>query len=80
MPDRIVVNIVYVPLEVALIPNGVFPIASLPQTIFPFGSAGKCNPLLPDGTCKAAFEHLPAARGIVIPRWERPQHCMQVIR
>jgi hypothetical protein len=75
MLDWIVVDIVYVPLEIALIPNGVFPIASLPQTILPFSGVGERNTLLPNGTCKAAFEHLPAAWEIAIPRWERP-HCM----
>ncbi len=59
-------DIVHVPLETALIPNDVFPIASLPQTIFSLGSVGKRNTSLPDGTGKATFEHLEAAREIVI--------------
>ena len=79
MLDWIVVDIVYAPLEIALIPNGVFPIASLPQAIFPFGRAVKRNTSLPDHTGKVAFEHLPAAREIIIPRWECP-YRMQVIR
>jgi len=56
MLDWIMVDIVHMSLEIAFIPNDRFPIASLPQEIFPFDSAGKRNTSLPGGACKVAKE------------------------
>jgi len=77
--DRIVMDIVHMPLKIIFVVDGMFPVTPLPQVIFSFSSVSKKNASLPNGACKAALESLPAAREIVIPGRERPYRT-QVIR
>ena len=72
-------TIFHMPLEIAPIQNGVFPVTLMQQVICSFGSASKRNAPVSDSAGEGALEHLPAAWEIVIPRWERP-YRMKVSR
>jgi hypothetical protein len=70
--DRIVVNIIHMPLEVVFVPNSVFPVTPLPEAILTLRVAGERNTLLYNCTREVAFDCLPAVRVRRVPTSSSP--------
>src|SRR5262245_56105143 len=76
--DRIVVDIVYVPLIVILVANGVLPKSRLPQRILA-ARVGPHSESLGGTAREQGLDLAPTARIVSVVRWQR-HHDMKMLR
>ena len=79
MLHGIVVDIIDVPLKVAVVADRVFPIAALPNSFFAlFQFARRTRSRCRDAAREVGFEEAPARRKISIALWEVPKSVEMV--
>jgi hypothetical protein len=80
MLDRIEVNVIAVPLEIAFISQSVFPISPLPDAAFVFAFAANRNSLAClDATREECLDQAPPRRVVRIS-WRQSPDSMQMVR
>lgn len=79
MLDRIEMNIIAMPLKIALVSQSVFPVASLPNTTLALALAASGNLLACLDTMREeCFDQPPSGRIIGVSRRERPDRVQMV--
>jgi hypothetical protein len=77
--DRIEVNVIAMPLEIALIPQGMFPVPPLPDAAFAFPLAAIRYPLAClDATREERLDQAPPRRIVCISRRQGPDSVQMV--
>ena len=73
MFDRIVVNVVDVPLKISVVADGMLPVPPLPESSFTSrGLAGRARRIFHKASRKPRFDHAPTQRVVCIARRQRP--------
>ena len=80
MFDRVVVNVINMPLVIPLVANRMFPITPLPDTAFAFAFTARRNVFAAINAAReTCLDQSPAFGKVIISRWQLPD-SMQVFR
>ena len=70
--DRVVMDVIHVPLKIQLVGDRVFLISPLPQRMLALRIVCHRHPGFHDGVGECAFDCVPPPGIIIVARWQRP--------